>query len=309
MKNIVFMGTGPFALEPLKALYAAFGETAKISVYTKAPKPQGRGMKLIPGCVEAFAREKNLSLYQVKTLRSEEAEKEFLAIGAEICVVASYGLILPPYVLHAPKYGCVNLHASLLPRHRGAAPINRAVEAGDEKTGVTLMQMDEGLDTGDILWQKEIPITKKTTAGDVFDALALLAAEMIPEAILKIEKGEFTPEKQNDALSTYAAKITAEDQKIDWSKSAEEIDRKIRAFFPVPGAFCRTSDGRILKIWKAKPVPGKGEAGRIIKTDPPTAACGEGAIEFQLVQPEGKGKMTGKDAVNGRKIREGEQLL
>ena len=308
MNRIVFMGTGPFALKPLTALYEAFGKSCEISVYTKESKPQGRGMKTVPGCVEAFAREKGLPLYQVKTLRSEEAKAEFLAIGADLCVVASYGLILPGYVLSAPKWGCVNLHASLLPRWRGAAPINRAVEAGDEESGVTLMQMDEGLDTGDILWQEKVRIEKTTTGGELFDLLADLAADMIVKAVPKIEEGAFVPQKQDGALSTYAAKITAEDQKIDWTKSAGEIDAKIRAYFPVPGAFCRTGNGKILKIWKAAPADGKGEAGRVISLDPPLVACGEGALELCTVQPEGKGKMTGKDAVNGRKITEGEKL-
>ncbi len=310
VKRLVFMGTGPFALEPLRALWEAFGDRIEISVYTKAPKPQGRGMKTSPGCVEAFAREKGLALHQPKTLRSEEAEAEFRAIGADLGVVASYGLILPSYALRTPPFGYVNLHASLLPRLRGAAPINRAVMDGEAESGVTLMQMDEGLDTGDILRQCAVPLEAQETAGSLFDKLALLAAKMIVEALPLLEARAFTPQKQNDALSTYAAKIEAEDQKLSFEESAEALDRRIRGLTPVPGAFAlRERDGKRIRIHEAAPVKGGGEPGEVISLKPLTVACGEGALEILSLQPEGKAKMTAKDAVNGRALVLGDRLL
>ncbi len=313
MRNIIFMGTGPFALEALIGLWEKMLPEDKLSVYTKAPKPSGRGMKQTDGAVALFAKEKNLPLYQPITLKSEEAKEEFLAIGAELVVVASYGLILPPYIIHTPKFGCVNIHASLLPKYRGAAPINRAILDGERTTGVTIMQMDEGLDTGDMLLKKETEILPQDTAGDLFDRLAVMGKEMLLEMLPAIYEGKLSPEKQDDSLSTYAAKITKEDQKMDFSLPTEKVLAKIRGLFPVPAAFCLTEkDSKILKIYSAKKAEGtfSGKIGEIISVKPEVLVkTGDGAIALEIIQPEGKGRMNALDAVNGRKLALGDLLL
>lgn len=313
MKNLVFMGTGPFALTALQGLYESLSPEDTLSVYTKAPKPAGRGMKETEGAVALFAKEKNLPLYQPLSLKNEEAKAEFLAIGAELAVVASYGLILPPYLIHSPKFGCVNIHASLLPKYRGAAPINRAIMDGETKTGVTIMQMDEGLDTGDMLLKKEIDILPEDTAGDLFDRLAEMGKEMLLDILPSIYEGKLSPEKQDDSLSTYAAKITKVDQKLDFSLPTDRVLAKIRGLFPIPAAFCHTEkDGKLLKIYSASERSGafSGKAGEIIAVKPDVLVkTGSGAIALDLVQPEGKGKMKAQDAVNGRKLSLGDLLV
>ena len=244
MRNIVFMGTGPFALEALTGLYGSLSEGDKLSVYTKESKKAGRGMKEKDGPVAIFAKEKGLPLYQPATLRTPEAQAEFSAIGADLAIVASYGLILPKEVLVAPKYGCINIHASLLPRYRGAAPINRVIMEGEKITGVTLQQMDEGLDTGDILAIRETPIGEGECAGELFDRLAVMGKEMILELLPDVYEGKLNPVPQKHEDSTYAAKITKEDQKIDFSLSTEEILNRIRGLCPIPSAFCHTEKRR-----------------------------------------------------------------
>lgn len=313
MKNIVFMGTGPFALAALQGLYDFLSPEDTLSVYTKAPKPAGRGMKEKEGAVALFAKERALPLYQPLSLKTEEAKAEFLNLDAELVVVASYGLILPGYLIHSPKFGCVNIHASLLPKYRGAAPINRAIMDGERTTGVTIMQMDEGLDTGDMLLKKEIEILPEDTAGDLFDRLAELGKDMLLEILPSIYEGKLSPEKQEESLSTYAAKITKEDQKIDFSLPSDRILAKIRGLFPIPSAFCLTEkDGKILKIFSAseKSTSAAGEPGEIIAVKPEVLVkTGDGAIALDLVQPEGKGKMKALDAVNGRKLLLGDRLV
>lgn len=313
MRNIVFMGTGPFALEALTGLFNALSPEDKLSVYTKESKKAGRGMKEKDGPVAVFAKEKGLALYQPATLRTPEAQAEFSAIGADLAVVASYGLILPKEVLNAPKYGCINIHASLLPRYRGAAPINRAVMDGEKITGVTLQQMDEGLDTGDILAIRETPIGKEECAGELFDRLAVMGKEMILELLPDVYEGKLTPIPQNHADSTYAAKISKEDQKIDFALTTEEILNRIRGLCPVPGAFCYTEkDGKILKLLLAQKADGnfKGKIGEVVEVKPDVVVkTSDGAIILKVVQPEGKGRMNARDAVNGRKLEAGDLLV
>lgn len=312
-RNLVFMGTGAFALEPLKALFESLSPLDRLTVYTKAPKKAGRGMKLQDGCVASFAREKGLPLYQPASLRTPEERERFLAIGAELVIVASYGLILPDYVIHAPQFGCVNLHASLLPRYRGAAPINRAIMEGETKTGVTLMQMDEGLDTGDILWQKTIVIEPDENAGALFEKLALLSAQMIVEALPRLFDGAFSPEKQDDARATYAAKIQPEDRRLDFCDTTEKVLRRIRGLAPHPAAACTNArDGATLKILSAKKAEGAfdGQRGVIIAVKPGVIVkTKDGAVELVFVQPEGKAPMPARDAVNGRKLQLFDQLI
>lgn len=312
-KNIIFMGTGPFALCALEGIYESLGENDILSVYTKESKPSGRGMKQKDGAVALFAKEKGLHLYQPHTLRTEESRNEFLSIGADIAIVASYGLILPDYIIHGPKLGCVNIHASLLPKYRGAAPINRVILNGEDKTGVTIMQMDEGLDTGDMLATRETEISPDENCGDLFDRLALMGKEMILEILPKLYNKEVVPVPQDHENSSYAAKITSEDQKINFNESTDKVLCRIRGLSPVPCAFCRAEkDGKIIKIYsasKAETSP-EGKAGEVVAVKPQVLVkTADGAIALGTIQPEGKGRMSASDAVNGRRMNIGDLLL
>jgi len=313
MRNIVFMGTGPFALEALTGLYGTLSPEDRLSVYTKESKKSGRGMKEKDGPVALFAKEKALPLYQPATLRTPEAQKEFCDIGADLAIVASYGLILPKAVLDAPKYGCINIHASLLPRYRGAAPINRVVMEGEKVTGVTLQQMDEGLDTGDILAIRRTPIGEAECAGELFDRLAVMGKEMMLELLPDVFAEKLHPVPQKHEDSTYAAKITKEDQKIDFSRTTEEILNQIRGLCPIPSAFCYTQkDGKILKIHEAEKAVGKfgGQIGQVVEVKPRAVVkTSDGAVVLKVVQPEGRGRMDARDAVNGRKLEMGDLLV
>jgi len=312
-KNLIFMGTGPFALCALEGIYESLGEEDTLSVYTKESRPSGRGMKQKDGAVALFAKEKGLPLYQPHTLRTEESRDEFLAIGADLAIVASYGLILPDYIIHGPKLGCVNIHASLLPKYRGAAPINRVILDGEEKTGVTIMQMDEGLDTGDMLAAKETKISPEENCGELFDRLAIMGKEMILEILPKLYSREVKPIPQDHERSSYAAKITSEDQKIDFNESTNKVLCRIRGLSPVPCAFCRTEKGgKILKIYSAFKAETalQGKAGEIVAIKPEVLVkTADGAIALGTIQPEGKGRMTALDAVNGRRLNLGDLLL
>lgn len=313
MKNIVFMGTGPFALEALTGLYGSLSPDDVLTVYTKESKKAGRGMKEKDGPVALFAREKGLPLYQPATLRDPAAQAEFSALGADLAIVASYGLLLPEEVLNAPKYGCINIHASILPRYRGAAPINRAVMDGEAVTGVTLQQMDRGLDTGDILAVRETPIGKTECAGELFDRLAVMGKEMMLELLPDVFAGALHPVPQDHTRSTYASKITKEDQKIDFSRPTAEILNRIRGLCPIPSAFCYTEkDGKILKLHEASAAEGsfEGNVGQIVAVKPEVVVkTADGAICLKVVQPEGKGRMNARDAVNGRKLEAGDLLV
>ena len=310
MKTLVFMGTGPFALCALEGLYKNLSEGDSLLVYTKESKKSGRGMKITDGCVALFAKEKGLPLYQPTSFNEEGAVETFLSHKADLAIVASYGLILPKVILDAPKYGCINIHASLLPKYRGAAPINRVILDGEKKTGVTIMQMNEGLDTGDMLLKRETEISDEENVGDLFDRLAVMGKEMTLEILPEIWAGNLNPEKQDEALSTYAAKITKEDQKIDFEKDADTVLRKIRGLSPRPGALCRMEkDGKILKIYAAKKAEASfsGKSGEVVSVKPEVVVkLGEGAISLITVQPEGKGAMPARDAVNGRRIEPGD---
>lgn len=313
MRNIVFMGTGPFALETLTGLFESLSPDDRLSVYTKESKKSGRGMKETDGPVAVFAKEKGLPLYQPATLRTPEAQAEFSAIGADLAIVASYGLILPKEVLEAPKYGCINIHASILPRYRGAAPINRVIMDGEKVTGVALQQMDEGLDTGDLLSVRETPIGDTECAGELFERLAVMGKEMMLELLPDVFEGKLNPVPQKHEESTYAAKITKDDQKIDFHLTTEEILNKIRGLCPIPSAFCHTEkDGKILKLHEAAKAEGNynGKIGEVVEVKPQVVVkTSDGAIVLNVVQPEGKGKMNARDAVNGRKLEPGDLLV
>lgn len=295
--KIVFMGTPEFALTALKKLAA---EHEIVAVYTRAPKPAGRGNKLIKSPVHLWAEEQGLEVRTPKTLRQEEEQQKFAALKADMAVVAAYGLILPPAVLEAFPKGCVNIHGSLLPRWRGAAPIERAIEAGDEKTGVTTMKMDAGLDTGDMLLKEEVAIAPGTTAGELREKMAAAGAALIVRTLR--EWDNLKPQKQDDALSCYAAKIEKEEALLDWRLPAVVLERKIRAFNPAPAAYFEHG-GERFKVLRAavcaEPVP-TGEL--VCRGGCLFAGCADGALEIIEIQRQGKKAMSAAELLRGYKF-------
>ncbi len=306
--KILFMGTPDFALFSLRALVEA-GEDV-VGVVTQPDKPKGRGYTLTPPPVKVYAEEKGLPVYQPKTLRDEAFAELLRQIDPEVIVVVAFGKILPANVLDYPKYGCVNVHGSLLPAYRGAAPMQRAIIDGCAETGITTMFMDVGLDTGDMLLKKSVAIDLHDTFETVHDKLGECGAELLLRTLALLEAGEITPEKQDDALATYAQKIEKEDCLLDFSRTAKEVHDRIRGLSPIPLSFTHTPDGRLLKIVASEPVEGKGRPGEVISLSGGriTVACGEGAVALLSVLPEGKKKMSAADFINGRRISVGDIL-
>lgn len=306
--RILFMGTPDFALFSLRALVEA-GEDV-VGVVTQPDKPKGRGYTLTPPPVKVYAEEKGLPVYQPRTLRDEEFADLLGQIDPEVIVVVAFGKILPANVLSYPKYGCVNVHGSLLPAYRGAAPMQRAIIDGCAETGITTMFMDVGLDTGDMLLKKSVAIDLHDTFETVHDKLGECGAELLLRTLALLEKGEITPEKQDDALATYAAKIEKEDCLLDFSRTAKEVHDRIRGLSPIPLSFTHTPDGRLLKIVASEPAEGSGRPGEVISLENGriTVACGEGAVALLSVLPEGKKKMSSADFINGRRISVGDIL-
>ncbi|MBQ5892937.1 MAG: methionyl-tRNA formyltransferase [Clostridia bacterium] len=306
--RILFMGTPDFALFSLRALVEA-GEDV-VGVVTQPDKPKGRGYTLTPPPVKVYAEEKGLPVYQPRTLRDEEFADLLRQIDPEVIVVVAFGKILPANVLDYPKYGCVNVHGSLLPAYRGAAPMQRAIIDGCAETGITTMFMDVGLDTGDMLLKQSVAIDLHDTFETVHDKLGECGAELLLRTLVLLEKGEILPEKQDDALATYAAKIEKEDCLLDFSRTAKEVHDRIRGLSPIPLSFTHTPDGRLLKIVASEPAEGGGRPGDVIslKNGRITVACGEGAIALLSVLPEGKKKMSSADFINGRRISVGDIL-
>lgn len=306
--RILFMGTPDFALFSLRALVEA-GEDV-VGVVTQPDKPRGRGYTLTPPPVKVYAEEKGLPVYQPRTLRDEAFADLLRQIDPEVIVVVAFGKILPVNVLDYPKYGCVNVHGSLLPAYRGAAPMQRAIIDGCAETGITTMFMAEGLDTGDMLLKKSVAIDLHDTFETVHDKLGECGAELLLRTLALLKTGEITPEKQDDALATYAAKIEKEDCLLDFSRTAKEVHDRIRGLSPIPLSFTHTPDGRLLKIVASEPVEGSGRPGEVISLSGGriTVACGEGAIALLSVLPEGKKKMSSADFINGRRISVGDIL-
>ena len=306
--RILFMGTPDFALFSLRALVEE-GEDV-VGVVTQPDKPKGRGYTLTPPPVKVYAEEKGLPVYQPRTLRDEEFADLLRQIDPEVIVVVAFGKILPANVLDYPKYGCVNVHGSLLPAYRGAAPMQRAIIDGCAETGITTMFMDVGLDTGDMLLKKSVAIDLHDTFETVHDKLGECGAELLLRTLALLEKGEILPEKQDDALATYAAKIEKEDCLLDFSRTAKEVHDRIRGLSPIPLSFTHTPDGRLLKILSSEPTEGKGRPGEVISLENGriTVACGEGAVALLSVLPEGKKKMSSADFINGRRISVGDIL-
>lgn len=305
--EIIFAGTPDFAVPPLKALIESGHQI--VAVYTQPDRPAGRGRKLTASPVKQIALAYDLPLFQPQTLRGQGAAENLQALGADLMVVVAYGLLLPKAVLDAPRLGCVNVHASLLPRWRGAAPIQRAILAGDDETGVTIMGMEAGLDTGPMYLARHIPIAARETGGSLHDKLSPLGAEALMEALPGISDVTLMPEPQNDALATYAKKLSKEEAIIDWSRPASEIDRMIRAFDPWPVAQTCLGD-LTLRLWGSElpDLISRGAApGSVIATGHSgiDVATGAGVLRITRLQPPGKRAMFAAEFLNARKL-EGE---
>jgi len=302
--RLIFMGTPDFAVPTLVELAARGHDIA--AVYTRAPKPAGRGMDMQITPVEREARRLALPVFTPKTLRTDEVQAAFRAHGADAAVVVAYGLILPKAVLEAPRFGCFNVHASLLPRWRGAAPINRAVMAGDAESGVTIMQMDEGLDTGAMVLAERLPILPDMTAGELHDALAPRGADLMTRALAALERGTLTPTAQPEAGVTYAAKISKDETRIDWSKPAQDVHNHIRGLSPFPGAWFELGGVRV-KVLRSTRGEGSGQPGTALDGRL-TIACGDGAVRLVQVQRAGKQPMAAEDFLRGTQVSAGTRL-
>ena len=300
--RLIFMGTPEFSVSVLDQLVSAGHEIA--CVYSQPPRPAGRGKKPRPSPVQKRAEELGLEVRTPLNFKDEVDRAEFAALNAEAAVVVAYGLILPQAILDAPERGCFNIHASLLPRWRGAAPIQRAIMAGDAETGVCIMQMEAGLDTGPVLLRTETPITATDTAATLHDRLADMGAALMVEALAKIDT--LTPESQPDEGMTYAAKIDKAEARIDWSKSSAEVDRLIRGISPFPGAWFQVNGQRV-KALLSELVDGDGSAGTALD-DGLTIACGEGAVRLLNVQKAGKGPQPAEVFLLGTKVPTGTTL-
>lgn len=302
--RLIFMGTPDFAVPTLVELAARGHEI--VAVYTREPKPAKRGMDVQITPVEREARRLALTVFTPKTLKAEEAQAAFRAHNADAAVVVAYGLILPKPILEAPKLGCFNVHASLLPRWRGAAPINRAVMAGDTESGVTIMQMDEGLDTGAMAMIERIPIGADMTAGELHDALAPLGADLMARALGALERGTLTLTPQPEAGVTYAAKISKDETRIDWSKPWYEVHNHIRGLSPFPGAWFELNGVRV-KVLRSTKGEGSGTPCTALD-DRLTIACGDGAVRLTQVQRAGKQPMAADEFLRGTVVKKGTRV-
>lgn len=296
--NVVFMGTPDFAVPSLKAIAKHHNVLA---VFTQPDKPVGRKMVMTPPDVKVCAQELSIPVYQPVKLREGDNDKIIRELNPDVIVVVAYGQILPENILNIPKYGCINVHGSLLPKYRGAAPIQWSVLNGDTVTGVTTMYMEKGLDTGDILLKEEYEIGINETAGEVFDNLAILGGKLIIKTLEYAQKGMLKPVKQDDSLSSYAKMLDKSMCKIDFSKTNKEVHNKVRGLCPWPVA-STVFNGKTLKIFETRLAEGKGKPGEVISTNPLTVACGEGAVVVNSVQLQGKKRMDSNAFLQGHKI-------
>ncbi len=303
MLKIIYAGTPDFAVAALESLVAS--EHQVVAVYTQPDRPAGRGRKLQFSAVKQAALAHDLAVMQPASLRQPQDVQQLREFDADLMVVAAYGLILPTEVLQAPRLGCVNIHGSLLPRWRGAAPIQRAIQAGDRETGITLMQMDEGLDTGAMLAKASIEITHQTTAAQLHDALRQLGADLLMETLPAIAAQSLQPEVQEDALATYADKLSKQEAQIDWRKPAEQLQREVRAFNPWPVSFTRLDDMAV-KIWQAENLDTLSDQppGRVIahQRDGIQVSCGQGVLNIQRLQFAGKKPHDAAQVLNARNL-------
>jgi methionyl-tRNA formyltransferase len=302
--RLIFMGTPDFSVPALAALMSAGHEIA--CVYTQPPRAAGRGMKARRSKVHEFALRHDLAVRTPKNFRAEDDIAAFAALNVDAAVVVAYGLILPKVILNAPKLGCFNIHASLLPRWRGAAPIQRAIMAGDEMSGITIMAMDEGLDTGDICWVDPLPIGPDMNAADLHDALSRSGGAAIVEVLGHIASGNLSTRPQPKDGVCYAAKISKAEARIDWARSAQEIHNHIRALSPFPGAWFEARGERI-KVLRASLASGEGEPGAVLD-EQLTIACGEGAVRLDVVQRAGKKPVKSDDFLRGFTLARGDRL-
>ena len=305
--RVVFMGTPDFAAPTLAALLAA-EDIEVVAVYTQPPRQAGRGRKPRRTAIHIAALAHDLPVFTPASLKTAEAQAEFRACNADAAVVVAYGLILPGAILQAPRLGCFNLHGSLLPRWRGAAPIQRAVMAGDAVTGVCVMAMDEGLDTGAVILRAELPIDGAATAGMLHDQLAEIGAPMMVEALRGVASGDLTAEPQPEDGVTYAKKIEKSEARIDWTHPAAELDCLIRGLSPFPGAWCEWQGDRI-KVLLARPeAGGAGAPPGTVMDDELLVACGTGALRLIRLQRSGKATMETADFLRGNRLPSGERL-
>ena len=278
--KVVFMGTPEFSVPVLEALAASH---QVVAVYSQPPRPAGRGKELRPSPVQACAERLGLPVRHPVSLKGAEAQAEFAALGADVAVVVAYGLILPQTVLDAPRFGCLNIHASLLPRWRGAAPIHRAIMAGDAETGICIMRMEAGLDTGPVLLREAVAIGAEEVTSELHDRLSVLGARLIVDALERLPSLVAVPQPAEGV--TYAAKIDKAEARVDWSLPAVQVDRLIRGLSPFPGAWCMAGGERV-KLLRSRVVDGRGAPGQVLGGL--TVACGDGAVEITLAQREGK---------------------
>lgn len=309
--RIVFMGTPDFAVGSLQALCES-GKHEILAVVTQPDRPKGRGNKLLQTPVKEYALAQGLTVYQPQKVKTLEFVELLHGLQPELIVVAAFGQFLSKEILELPKYGCINVHASLLPKYRGAAPIQYAIIKGEKESGVTIMQMDIGMDTGAMLDKAVVPIAENTTMGELHDALREQGATLLLEVIDKIATGTAVAEPQDDAQATYATLLDRSMEHIDWSKTAQEVHNLIRGFNPAPSTFTKLPNGKSLKIWGSK-MTGKSSAaaaGTVIETGKHSffVACGEGVLEITEVQPESKKRMPAQVFLNGRGVQEGDLL-
>ena len=303
--RLAFMGTPAFAVPSLAELVASGHEV--VAVYSQPPKPRGRGMKLTPSPVQEFAETLGLPVFTPESMKAAEAIETFRGLDLDAACVVAYGQILKPEVLEAPRLGCLNLHGSLLPRWRGAAPIQHAILAGDAESGVTIMAMDEGLDTGDMLLTGRVAITEETTASSLHDDLAAMGSRLIVEAMADLEAGTLTAAPQPLAGETYAGKLTRDDGRLDWRRPAVDLERQVRALTPWPGTWFLHGD-TVLKVSDGETVPGvHGQPGEVMD-DAFTIACGEGGFRPTRIQRPGKAPMTAGDLLRGYDLAKGTRL-
>ena len=294
--RVTFMGTPEFSVPVLQAI-AAQHEIA--AVYTQPPRPAGRGKANRKSAVQIAAEKLNLSVRYPVSLRSEDAQQDFASLRSDVAVVVAYGLILPPAVLAAPRLGCLNIHASLLPRWRGAAPIQRAIMAGDTDTGVCIMQMEAGLDTGPVLLRRSTPIGPEETTADLHDRLSQMGADLILRALARLP--DLTPAPQPDTGVLYAPKIDKAEARVDWTRPAPQVDAQIRGLSPFPGAWVMVAGERI-KLLQSRLAPGSGAPGQVLHGF--TVACGSGAVEVTMAQREGKRPALSADLLRGFSLPE-----
>ncbi len=304
--RLAFMGTPEFSVPVLRELSAAGHDI--VAVYTRAPQPSGRGKKLNPSPVHQFAQTQGIEVRTPKNFKHEKDVGAFAALKLDVAIVVAYGLILPRAILDAPRHGCLNLHASLLPRWRGAAPIQRAIMAGDNVTGVQLMRMEAGLDTGPVLLSETVEIFKNDTAGTLHDRLSQTAAQLAPRGLAALERGGLIETPQHEEGATYAEKITPAEARIDWTRAAREVDCHIRGLSPFPGAWFE-HDGSRVKVLLSRVAGGEGAPATVLRAeDNLVVACGSGAVELLSLQRAGKRAQEAREFLRGFPVAPGDKL-